>query len=63
MLVADKLEVVLPALVIDDILVVAGVAEEPLGLDVVVEVQDTAVGRFVTAFALQRLRAYVVAAC
>ena len=30
---------------------------------VAVLLQDTAVGRLVTAFALQRLRAYCVAAC
>lgn len=43
--------------------VVACVAAEPVEPEVAVEVQDTAVGRLVTAFALQRLRAYVVAAC
>lgn len=42
--------------------VVAAVAAEPEG-PVDVLVQDTAVGRLVTAFALQRFRAYCVAAC
>jgi hypothetical protein len=48
---------------LDDAFAVAAVAVEPLELEVAVEVQETAVGRLVTAFALQRLRAYCVAAC
>lgn len=48
---------------LDDAFVVAAVAAELLEPELAVEVQETAVGRLVTAFALQRLRAYCVAAC
>lgn len=69
--VAKALEVLLAILVepvgeadvtLLDAFAVAGVAADPLEAEVAVAVQDTAVGRLVTAFALQRSRAYCVAA-